>query len=289
VAEFFGWALLVVAALLIYRTLRPGQEAAARSARRWLSAGGLACVVLGAYLALVPHLVSAQSRPVDMSHPDDWIVGGPLEAIRWEDGRLKAKLVVESESYAAFPVDWRADAFRAAWDMTITHLDLRPEWGERASIAVGIFDTAAASIDDPDHVGGSALEACFSDDIRLRASDADRLLKTHSSTELSVSPRFPQEFHPSAPVTLQLNVPYHCLLTYDSVSDAATLTVTQGGKRVAQRELKDLREFTTSVAWFGVTVRGFKHRNKQKEAALKAAYAKPYAEVVIENLRYEQP
>jgi hypothetical protein len=287
---FLGWVLLLAAVGLIAALLRRRPAGVAPVNRRWYSASAVACLLAGGYLVLAPRLALAHRRPVDLSHPDDWIIGGPSDAFRWVKGRMDAKLEVESDSYAAFPVDWQADAFHAEWDMTVHRLDLRPEWGERASIAVGVFDgPACANIDDPDHVGGSSLEACFSDDIRLRASDADRLLKTHSSTELSLGPRSLRKFQPSPPVRVELNVPYHCVLDYDGPSDTATLTVSQGGRPVVRRWLDDLREFTPAVAWFGVTVRGFKHRNKQMEAKLKSAYTKPAAELTLENLRYAQP
>jgi hypothetical protein len=293
---FLGWALLLAAVGLFAALFRrrPAGEAGLASAgpvpaKRLIGAGAVACLLLGGYLVIQPRLALANRRPVDLSHSDDWLTGGAKDAFRWHNGQLKAKLVVESDSYAAFPVDWQADAFHAEWDMTVMKLDLRPEWGERASIAIGVFDTAAANIDDPDHVSGSSLEACFSDDIRLRASDADRLLKTHSSTELSLGPRSLRKFQPAPPVPVELNVPYHCVLDYDGPSDTATLSVSQGGRVVVRRWLDDLREFTPAVAWFGVTVRGFKHRNKQMEAKLKSAYTKPAAELTLENLRYAQP
>src|SRR5204863_240268 len=80
-----------------------------------------------------------------------------------------------------------------------------------------------ANVDEPDHVGGTAIEDCFSDDVELRASDADRLPKTHSSTELSQSAASPRPFQPSEPVQLQLDTPYHCVLSYNAASDTAQL------------------------------------------------------------------
>jgi len=291
-AEFLGWVLIMAAvALLITAFRRRRLPEVAGPSPRLLGAAAALSLLLGAYLALSGRLALAHMRTVDMSHPDDWIVGGPPEAFQWADGKLSAKLIVDNspESYIAFPVDWHADAFRAEWDLTITRLDLRPQWGERASIAIGLTDGSAVNIDDPDHVSGSALEACFSDDIRLRASDADHLLKTHSATELSLSYQSTQVFHPMPPVPLQLNTPYHCVLTYYAPSDTATLTVTQNGRPVASRRLEDLREFTPSVSWFAITVRGFKHRNKQMETKLGKGYTKPEADLVIDHLRYEQP
>lgn len=284
--SFLGWSLILAGAFLAYRAWH-ARRAAIGAPRSPLLAAA-ACLAVGVALLIGNQVSAATLQPVDLSRPDDWIVGGPAAAIRIENGQLAAKLTVESESYAAFPVDWRGGGFRAEWEMTIKQLDLRPEWGERASIAVGLFDGSAANIDDADHVGGTAIEATFSDDVRLRASDEDRLLKTHSSTELSLSDRSRRRFAPSDPVLLQLNIPYHCLLTYDAGSAAADLTVTQGGRMVVTRRLEELPGYPPSVAWFGVTVRGFKHRNKQKEAALKTAYTKPAAEVVISRLRYKQ-
>jgi hypothetical protein len=230
------------------------------------------------------------------------VVGGPADAIRWEPAaggsagasqrwrRLTARLQVESESYAAFPVDWDGTAFDAEWDMTLSRLDVLPERGERASVCIGITDGSVANVDDPDHVGGTALEACFSDDVRLRASDQDRLLKTHSATEKSLDASSGETFTPSTPIRLALNTPYHCRLAYDGPTDSATLTVTQGGRAVATRELTDLRDYPSGVAWFTVTVRNYKRFNKQLAEKLKdQGYTKPTAEVILENLRYRQP
>ena len=52
--------------------------------------------------------------------------------------------------------------------------------------------------------------------------------------------------------------------------------------------LEDLAPFTPSVSWFAITVRGFKHRNKQVEAKLKS-YKKPEADFFVEHLRFEEP
>ena len=288
--EFFGWVLVAAAvALVITAARRRGRAPAAGLSPKVLVAGAAVSLILGGYLALSGRLALAHMHTVDMSHPDDWAIGGEANAFKWDGGRITGKLVVEADTYAAFPVDWHADAFRADWDITITRLDLRPEWGERASIGMGLADGSEVNIDDPDHVSGSALEACFSDDVRLRASDADHLLKTHSSTELTRSSQSTQTFTPSPPVHLELNTPYHCTLTYYGPDNTATLSVTQNGRRVASRRLEDLREFTPSVSWFVITVRGFKHRNKQVEVKLGKAYTKPEADLVVENLRYEQP
>ncbi len=293
-SEFLGWVLLAVGIGLVLRMLRRRKVAAPGQLRLW-GIAALLSLALGLYMALAPRWAMANMGVVQTSDPRKWLVGGPDDALRWETAapdqwsKLAIRLGNESESYVVFPVDWEGNAFRAEWEMTITQLDIRPEWGERASVAVGVMDGTATSLDDPDHVGGSAIQACFSDDVRLRTADDTRLLKTASSTEQWLSPTSTRQFTPGTSLQLRTGVPYRCVLAYSAASDVATLEVSEGGRRLVARRLEDIPAFTGNLSWFGVTVRGYKRRNKKLEAELKTAYKRPAAEVEIRNLVYRQP
>jgi hypothetical protein len=203
-------------------------------------------------------------------------------------------------------VDWEANRFAARWDITFTQLDpaeqeiqlkdgdtvrtARRGQLERASVAIGLMDQNAANIDDRDHVSGSSIQACFSDDIRLRASDSNYSIRTSSATEsgkLELDPKF----RPSLPVQIELHKRYHCELRYDAPSKVATLVVTEpGGQTVASRRLEDLKDFTNNVSWFGVSVRGYNRYDKKLEPTKAiTGYVRPKAKFTIENLEYRQP
>ncbi|MBI3909900.1 MAG: hypothetical protein HY320_03090 [Armatimonadetes bacterium] len=325
---FIGWVLVVTGVVLVALALRRPYGSAGRvsapaaeagSARRRYGLLGVVSLLLGGYLAFANVLALANLNEEDLRHPDDWVTVGAKDAIHVAEGsEITARLEVGSNAYAVFPVDWKADKFRAAWDLIITRLDVRerdPFPGEdprpnkkiveeRASITIGLMDQNAASIDDRDHVGGSGLQACFSDDIRLRGSDVNNLLKTASSDE-SGKTIVPVEFKPQPRVALRpyLDKPLHCELAYDGPTDTATLKVTAEGQVLADLKLEELRDFTNSVAWFGITVKGYNRYSKQKEfarnrenAELKrrglseeAPYQKPVAECQVRNIRYWQP
>ncbi|HTE18477.1 MAG TPA: hypothetical protein VK689_08860, partial [Armatimonadota bacterium] len=114
--------------------------------------------------------------------------------------------------------------------------------------------------------------------------------RTSSATEsgkLEIDPKF----QPSLPVQIELHQRYHCELRYDGPSRVATLLVTDpAGKTVAARRLEDLKDFTSNVSWFGVSVRGYNRFDKKLEP-IKAAigYVRPMAKFTIENLEYRQP
>jgi len=329
---WLGWVLVIGGAILLVLALRRPKRAPAGSAaaanetadfarrRRQLTLGAIAGLVIGGYLLVSTTLARAHLRPRDLSHPDDWVRSHTDDRIEVLPGpEIRATLEVGSNVYAVIPVDWNADRFRAEWDLILTRLDVRerqPEPGEdpgpnstivteRASIAIGLMDQNAASIDDRDHVGGSGLQACFSDDIRLRGSDVNNLLKTASSDE-SGKTIVPKDFRPRPRVDLRpyLHQPLHCVLEYDGDYDTARLRVTTADQRVlADLRLEDLRDFTNTVQWFGITVKGYNRWSKQAEyawnrrnAELKrrglpdqGPYPKPRAECVIRNLRYSQP
>nr|AQQ74438.1 hypothetical protein [uncultured bacterium] len=311
---FLGWVLILSGVVVLASGLRrpaaPGGEQPAPAGRNRRSLlMGLFSLVLGGVLAVAPRIALARMKPAELSRQDRWNFNpatGPEAPVRWEDGALIADLEAGSNRYGVFPVDWNANRFRASWDITFTHLDrqndpLTLKDGERtyqqprsrqdyASVAVGLMDTAVANIDDRDHVAGSAIEACFSDDIRLRASDSNFIVLTSSATE-SGKKELDLSFKPGTPVTIELNKKYHCELEYNSGSKTATLAVTEeGGRPVVQRRLEDVKDFTNSVSWFGVSVRGYNRFDKKLDAKKgDNGYVRPRASVRIENLRYEQP
>lgn len=310
---FLGWVMIIAGVVMLASGLRrsaPTAEAPAPAGRNrrplWM---GLLGVALGAALASAPRIALARMEPAELGRQDSWRFNpttGPQAPIRWEGAALLADLEAGSNRYGVFPVDWNANRFRASWDITFTHLDrqnepLQLKDGDRtyqqprgkqdyASVAVGLMDTAAANIDDRDHVSGSAIEACFSDDIRLRASDSNFIVLTASAAE-SGKKEIDPNFKPGTPISIELNKKYHCELEYDSGPKTATLTVTEeGGKPVVQRNLEDVKDFTNSVSWFGVTVRGYNRFDKKLDAKKgDNGYTRPRATVRLENLRYEQP
>jgi len=305
-----GWVLALAGAALLVIAFRrsPRTDATPSGPHRGCLLAGLAGLTLGLFLAVSADPAFARARPVDLSRPDDWVINpatGPDGPIRWEGGALNATLEVGSHHYALFPVDWRADAFDAAWDITFLQLDRagdpitlteggrarthRRTRQDFASVAVGMMDQSAANIDDRDHVAGSALEATFSDDIRLRASDANFILRTASHDEPGTL-RLAPNFKKGAPVHIDLNRKYHCELSYRRADRTAVLTVRDGEREVVSRRLEDVKDFTSSAAWFGVSVRGYNRFDKKLDPKkADTGYTRPKAVVRVENLSYRQP
>lgn len=310
--SFLGVVLLAVGIALVYSAFKrpemsvePPPPPGPNRANLW---SGVICLVLGGGFALWPQLALARMEAVPLSRQDDWRSNPPMSAdgpIRWENGALTAELEAGSGRYAAFPVDWDANRFEAKWDMTVTQLDLPGQPIEltldgkkgmhprspqdSASIAIGLMDQNVANIDDRDHVNGSGVEACFTDDIRLRASDSNYIVRTASADEagkLEVDPKFKkQERSPIA-----IGTKYHCTLGYDQRTRAATLTVSDGAGKQVERRLEDLKDLTNSVAYFGVSVRGYNRFDKKLDPKKKdTGYTRPKAVVRIENMEYRQP
>ena len=309
---FLGVALLAVAVMLLIRAIpRSGRRTAASALpdRRstWI---GLASLAVGVAILLWARVASAQMASKDLVRHADWLMNPETSAtapLHWDGNTLVAELEAGSNRYAVFPVDWDANRFSASWDITFTELDRQGDTVplkldgkdvqhhrsalDFASVAVGLMDQAAANIDDRDHVSGSGIEACFSDDIRLRASDANYLVRSASheeSGELKPDPNF----HPAPTgVVIELNRKYHCALSYDSSSSNAELTVQdEKGRTVVRRVLRELKDFTNSVAWFGVSIRGYNRYDKRLDPKKKEnGYQRPKAVVRLENLEYRQP
>jgi len=316
-ASFFGWVIVGVAAWLIYSAFRrpdpaaaaAGAEPARGGTNRAALWGGIVALVLGLGMAFSPALANARLSPQKTSRKDLWVINpaaGPEAPIRWEGNTLVADLESGSGRYAVLPVDWNATRFQAEWDMTFSRLDLpgeeltlmaggKPQPYKRsrldfASVCVGLMDPSAANIDDRDHVSGSAIQACFSDDIRLRASDANFIVRTASAEE-SGKEKYDRNFRKGEPFRIELGKKYHCALAYEDSANAATLTVSDETRRpLVQRRLEDLKDFTNSLAWFGVSIRGYNRFDKKLDATKKdTGYTRPRAVVQIENIQYLQP
>jgi hypothetical protein len=300
---FFGVVLIVAGAVTLVTALRHRRE------NPRLLPASVVGLLLGIFLVLYPRIALANLHRVDMSHPDDWITNpaaSPTSQVHWEGNTLVGSLEVGSGHYGVFPADWDANRFQATWDITFTQLDRpgdmipltlddqkveKPRTSlDYASVAIGVMDPGIANIDDRDHVSGSGIEACFSTDIRLRASDANYLVRTSSSTESGKATIDPT-FKPGQPIRIELNKKYHCSLGYDALSNSATLVVKDdAGQTVCDRRLEDLKDFTNSVSWFGVSVRGFNRFDKRLDPdKLHNGYVRPKTVFKIENLEYRQP
>jgi hypothetical protein len=282
--------------------------------RRLHGRGQIAAIwVIGLGLAIWPSIALARLAPEEMNRKDMWVMNpatSETAPIHWEGDALVADLEAGSGRYAVYPVDWEANRFESSFDITFTQLDLPGQEipikeGNKANpttrmhkrtkldfaaVTVGLMDQNIANIDDRDHVSGSAIEACFSDDIRLRASDSNYIVRTSSSTE-SGKEKIDPFFKPAAPVPVEIGKKYHCVLTYDGRSNQATLRVMdESGRPIVERQLEELKDFTNSVTWFGISVRGYNRFDKKLDPT-KAdnGYVRPTAKFRLENLQYRQP
>lgn len=296
-----AWGLLAAAGWLLLEAAR-----SAPPARRQGLARGLAVLIAGAGLLTWPIVHRARVRPVDLDRRDAWLLNpapAPGSPVRWEGDALVAELEAGSGRYAVFPVDWSGDRFEAEWDLTIEQLDLpgdsmplnddgRPRvrtFQEAAGIAIGLMDGTVSSLDDRDHVAGSALQACFSDDIRLRAADAGLLARTAAHDEPGTRELDPA-FRPGAPVRPELGKRYHCRLAYRADTRIAVLSVSEGGRQIVSRRLEEPGELTSRLAWFGLSIRGDNRFDKPLDARkAENGYTRPRGRVRLEHLSYRQP
>jgi hypothetical protein len=137
---------------------------------------------------------------------------------------------------------------------------------------VGMFDNTISNIDDTDHVGGSSIVAAFGDTIRLRVSDINLLPKSAMGK-----------------TTVEIGKPYRAELTYDRAANIATLRVTEkeGGKLVEDLKLEELRDLSSNIDWFGVSMKGF-NRNKTKRVPGRDKDGL-FIDAAIDNVVYAQP
>lgn len=304
---FVGIVLIAAGSVALLRGLRR----ASGSGRDGRFLGwGIAGLVAGLYLALQPGIALARLRPASLQRHDRWTINpepSPGAPIRWDGNVLVATLEAGSNRYAVFPVDWEANRFLASWDITFERLDRigdviplkedgrvvshRRSAQDFASVTVGLMDPNVANIDDRDHVSGSAVEACFSDDIRLRASDSSLIVRTASHDESGKLTADPS-FHPQHEgVRVETGQRYHCDLSYDAGRSAAALEVRDAsGRAVASRRLEALKDLTTSVSWFGISIRGYNRFDKRLDPTKgDSGYTRPLVTVRLENMEYRQP
>jgi hypothetical protein len=285
--SIFGWLIVIAAVITAYVFYRrstappPSGTAAASAAPNRAIALGAAIVAVGlaTYLFAAAPPSAADLTPtfteVFSSDPTNkrWVFNNPGQ-VGWDQqgGRLLAKMKVGEGWYGVVPVDWSGDVFRAEWDITILKRDADPQnAGPGAVAAVGMYDGTISNIDDTDHVGGGSIIAAFGDTVRLRISDVNQLVK--SATGMKV----------------EIGKPYHAVLTYDRHGNVATLQVVEreGNRSIANLRLEDLRDLSSSIAWFGVSMKGFS-RNKTKRAR-GATVDGLFIDAAIDNVSYAQP
>jgi len=250
-------------------------------------AAAIVAVGLATYLFSAAPPSVASLKPIYAedfaSDPKRWVFNNPGQ-VGWDQQgqRLLAKMKVGEGWYGVVPVDWNGDAFRAEWDITILKRDVDPDFDPKrdagkdntlpgAVAAVGMFDGSISNIDDTDHVGGGSIMAAFGDTVRLRVSDVNQLVKSATGGKVEVGK------------------PYHCVLTYDRSGNTATLNVAEkeGNRTIADLKLEDLRDLSSSIGWFGVSMKGFS-RNKTKTAR-GATTAGLFIDAAIDNVSYAQP
>jgi hypothetical protein len=280
-----GWLIVVAAAitaLVFYRrsTVSPPAPAAAPPNRAIALGAALVAVAVATYLFNAAPPSVADLKPTyqtdftrDPTPP--WVFNNPGQ-VGWDapNHRLLAKMKVGEGWYGVVPVDWNGgDAFRAEWDITVLRRDAGPGPTDPGAVAaVGLFDSSISNIADTDHVGGSSIIAALGDTVRLVVSDINLLPRVDSGTE-----------------KLQLGKTYHAILTYDRRANVAALKVTdkQSGALFANLKLEDLRDLSSSINWFGVSMKGFS-RNKDVQLP---GHAKPglFIDTAIDNVVYAQP
>jgi hypothetical protein len=282
--QVLGWLIVVAAvitAFVFYRrsTVPARQGAPPRPNRAIALAAALVAVALALYLfsAAPPSLASLKPTLVQNFNSDptrQWYFNVPAQ-VGWDQksGRLLAKMKVGEGWYGVMPVDWNGDAFRAEWDITILSRDVDPNHdGPGAVAAVGMYDNSISNIDDTDHVGGSSILAVFGDTVRLRVSDINLLPKSALGTQ-----------------PVRIGKTYHAALDYDRRMNTATLNVVENDtkKSIADLKLEDLRDLSSTIDWFGVSMKGFS-RNKGKRVPGRD-HDGLFIDAAIDNVVYAQP
>ncbi len=283
--SILGWfvvAAAAITALVFYRrSTVPLPQGATQPPNRAIAlASALVAVALALYLlnAAPPSVASLKpTYQTDFSHDPTppWVFNNPGQ-VSWDPAgqRVLAKMKVGEGWYGVMPVDWSGgDEFRAEWDITILRRDTGPAPTDPGAVAaVGMFDSSISNIDDTDHVGGSSIIAAFGDTVRLRVSDVNLLVKSDKGSE-----------------KVQLGTPYHAVLIYDRGTNTAALWVTekQSGHPIAALRVEDLRDLSSSINWFGVSMKGFSHN---KDVQLPGHAKKGlFIDAAIDNVVYAQP
>ncbi len=283
--QVFGWLIVIAAVITAFVFYRRSQAPPASGGatppppNRAIALGSAFVAVAGAlwlFLAAPPSVANLQPKLVEnfTSEPKLWAFNVPGQ-VGWDEkgGRLLAKMKVGEGWWGVVPVDWEGDAFRAEWDITVLKRDLDPDnAGPGAVAAVGMFDGSLSNIDDTDHVGGSSLLAVFGDTVRLRVSDVNLLVKSASGT-----------------ASVEIGKTYHAVLAYDRHANTAGLQVTdkESGAKIADLRIEDLRDLSSSIHWFGVSMKGFS-RNKDKFARGSTTKGL-FIDAAIDNVIYAQP
>lgn len=283
--SILGWLVVAAAAItafVFYRrsTVPPPPGAAAPPNRAIALGSALVAVALALYLfnaapPSVAKLPPTYQTDFSQNPSPPWVFNNPGQ-VNWDPQhqQLLAKMKVGEGWYGVMPVDWNGgDEFRAEWDITIIRRDAGPAPADPGAVAgVGMFDSSISNIDDTDHVGGSSILAVFGDTVRLRVSDINLLVKSDLGTE-----------------KLKLGTPYHAVLTYSRGANTAALKVTekQTGRVIANLHVDDLRDLSSSINWFGVSMKGFSHN---KDITLPGHdKAGLFIDAAIDNVSYAQP
>jgi hypothetical protein len=281
--SILGWLLVVaavIAAFVFYRrSTAPARAGVTPPPNRAIALGSaIIAVGLATWLMNTATPSVADLKPTyteDFStEPKRWVFNVPSQ-VGWDPQgkQLLAKMKVGEGWWGVVPVDWNGDAFRAQWDLTIQKRDTGPGKGDPGAVAaVGMFDGSLSNIDDTDHVGGSSILAVFGDTVRLRVSDINLLVKSALGT-----------------ATVEIGKAYHADLTYDRHLNTATLKVVEkdGGKSIADLRIEDLRDLSSSINWFGVSMKGFS-RNKDVKLPGKEK-AGLFIDAAVDNIIYAQP
>jgi hypothetical protein len=284
--QVLGWLLVVAAIIAAYvfyrRSAAPGRPGAqAQSSDRSVALGAAFVAVALAFwlfLAAPPSLAKLKPTYAEDFSTDPtqrgWVFNNAGQ-VGWDQQgqRLLAKMKVGEGWWGVVPVDWDGDLFKAEWDITVLKRDTGPTDQDPGAVAaVGMFDGSLSNIDDTDHVGGSSILAVFGDRVRLRVSDINLLPKSASGTQ-----------------PVEIGKPYHVILTYDRRENTATLQVNEkeGGKVIAALAIEDLRDLSSSIDWFGVSMKGFsRNKDKTPRGAAKAGF---FVDAAIDNVVYAQP
>ena len=288
--QVLGWLVVIAAIITAYifyrRSTAPAPEGVTSPPpHRAIALGSaLVAVVLALYLfSVAPPSVANLPPTLQEDFSTDpttrgWYFNVPGQ-VGWDqqNRRLLAKMKVGEGWYGVVPVDWNGDAFRAEWDISLLKRDVDTvNKGPGAVAAVGMFDGSISNIDDTDHVGGSSILAVFGDTVRLRVSDINLLVKFAPPPGVRTEP-------------VEIGKTYHAVLTYDRRANTATLTVTERdtNRLMADLKIEDLRDLSSSIDWFGVSMKGF---NRNKDTQLPGHDKKGlFIDAAIDNVKYAQP